>query len=133
MCSESARSQSCPPRLPNSRTFGANLNRRLNDRFDAFRNQARPYRSSCPKGQKHRHPPIFAEEPDQPIEMRDADPEFRGSLSNSRSSDHPRPLLCDQASNFFFPTASFLPVLLGDLGRLVMLPPCTHRACAANP
>jgi hypothetical protein len=64
-------------------------NRRLNDRFDAFRNQPRAYGSSCPKGQKHRHPPIFAEEPDQPIEMRDADPELPGSLLNSRPPDDP--------------------------------------------
>ena len=47
--------------------------------------------------------------------MRDADPEFRGSLSNNCSPDDPRPL-CDQPPNFFFPTASFLPILLGDLG-----------------
>ena len=42
--------------------------------------------------------PIFAEEMDQPIEVRDADPESRGSLSNSCPADDPGPLLCDQPS-----------------------------------
>jgi hypothetical protein len=47
--------------------------------------------------------------------MRDAYPEFRGSLSNSCSPDDPRPLLRNQPSNFFFPTAGFLPILLRGL------------------
>jgi hypothetical protein len=101
------------------RPFGDEIDftdRRLNNCFDAFRNEARAYWSSSPSRQKYRHPPIFAEEPDQPIEMRDADPKFRGSLSNSCSPDDPRPLLCDQPSNFLFPTAGFLPILLRGLG-----------------
>ena len=56
------------------------------------------------------------------MEIRHADPEFRGSLSDSCSPDDPRPLLCDQLSNFFFPTASFRPILFGGLRRHLHVP-----------
>jgi hypothetical protein len=90
------------------RPFGNEVdltNRRLNDRLNAIRDVARAYRPSRLSRQEQRRPPIFVEALDQPIETRDADPEFRCSLANSCSPDAARPLLRDQPPNFFFTAA----------------------------
>ncbi len=117
-------------------------NRGLNDRLDALRNVTRAHWPSCLSRQEHRNSPIFTEALDQPIEARDADPQFRGSFSNSRSPDAAGPLLCDQPSKFFFPTTSFLPTRsvvprrLGPGVHVVVLhSPCmrdTPWICAAQ-
>ncbi len=119
--------------LTERRPFGDEVdltNRRLNDRLNALRDVARPCRPSRLSRQEHRDPPIFTEALDQPIETRDADPEFRGSVSNSRSPDAARPLRRDQASNLFFAATGFLPsrsFVAGGLG------PRLHVAARHSP
>jgi hypothetical protein len=49
------------------RPFGDEVDfadRRLNDRLDTLRNEARAHWPSCLSRQKHRHSPIFAEAPE---------------------------------------------------------------------